>query len=80
MPRYTARWLEIAIDQYLALSPETREQVDIRLEELLEQPEGPPGAYDPPSDQWITTYGDGAGLIMYAVGHEHQRVLILRLV
>jgi len=27
-----------------------------------------------------TTYGGGAGLIVYAVVHERQRVIILRLV
>lgn len=80
MDRYTARWLQIPLEQYAALPTEAQRQVDDRVEQLLEQPEGQPEAYDPPSDQWTTTYGDGAGLILYAVVHQHRRVLILRLV
>ena len=67
MSRFSARWLEIAIEQYLALPPAIREQIDVRIEELLEHPEDPAGGYDDRSDQWTTTYGDGAGLILYAV-------------
>lgn len=80
MDRYTARWTQIPLEQYDALPPEARRQVDERIQELLAQPQGPPGSYDPPSDQWTTTYGDGAGLILYAVVPTHRRVLILRLV
>jgi hypothetical protein len=80
MPAFAARWLEIAIEQYLALSPDAQTQVEARIEELLEQPVGPASAYDEPSDQWTTTYGGGTGLILYAVVEEYRRVLILRLV
>ncbi|MGH3800280.1 MAG: hypothetical protein ACRDTD_09145 [Pseudonocardiaceae bacterium] len=51
MPRFSARWLEIAIEQY-----------DARVEQLLAWPEGPREAYDARRDRWTTTYGDGAGL------------------
>ena len=37
-------------------------------------------AYDEATDQWTTTYGGGAGLIVYAVVHDRQRLIILRLV
>lgn len=80
MPRFSARWLEIALEQYGALLPASQRQVDARIEQLLERPEGPPEAYDSRSDQWTTTYGGGVGLILYAVVHEHQRVLVLPLV
>lgn len=80
MPHFSARWLEIAREQYDALPAEARQQVDDHIEQLLERPEGPPQAYDLSSDQWTTTYGGGAGLILYAIVQEHQRVLILRLV
>lgn len=80
MPRFAARWLEIALEQYSALSVEAQRQVDARIEQLLERPEEHPEAYDSRSDQWTTTYGGGAGLVVYAVVREHQRVLILRLV
>ena len=36
-------------------------------------------AYDPATDQWITSCGDGTGLIVYAIAPQ-PRVLILRLV
>lgn len=80
MPRYGPVWLEISLEQYASLSTETREQVDGRIEQLLENPRQPPGGYDGLTDQWTTIYGFGAGLIVYAVVHERQRVIILRLV
>jgi len=81
MPRYGPVWLEIAREHYANLSAEARKQVDARIEELLENPrQQPSSAYDERSDQWTTTYGDGAGLIVYAVVHERERVIILRLV
>lgn len=48
--------------------------------QLLENPRQPLGGYDERTDQWITSYGSGAGLVVYAVVHEQQRVIILRLV
>ena len=80
MPRLSARWLEIAREQFDALPLETQRQVDARIEELLEQPEESRDAYESRSDQWTTTYGDGSGLILYAVVREHQMLLVLRLV
>jgi hypothetical protein len=80
MPRYGPVWLEIALEQHASLPAVSREQVDTRIEQLLENPHQPLGGYDELTDQWTTTYGGGAGLIVYAVVHERQRVIILRLV
>jgi hypothetical protein len=80
MPRYGPVWLEIARQQYASLSPEQQEQVDSRIGNLLENPHLPRSSYDEPTDQWTTTYGGGAGLIVFAVVHDRQRVIILRLV
>jgi hypothetical protein len=81
MPRYGLVWLEIAREQYTALPLESRDQVDTRIEQLLENPRQQRGsAYDHATDQWTTTYGAGAGLIVYTVVHERQRLIILRLV
>jgi mRNA-degrading endonuclease RelE of RelBE toxin-antitoxin system len=81
MPRYRPVWLEIAREQYTSLPAEAREQIDTRVEQLLENPRQQSRcAYDERTDQWIITYGDGAGLIVYAVVHDRQRVIILRLV
>ena len=80
MARYGPVWLEIAAEQYAHLPASGRAQVDARLEQLLENPRQPRASYDSRTDQWTTTYGDGAGLLVYAVVHEHQRVIVLRLV
>lgn len=80
MPRYGPVWLEIVREQYASLPAETRGQVDARIEQLLENSRQPCGGYDERTDQWTTVYGDGEGLIVYAVVHEWQRVIILRLV
>lgn len=80
MPRYGLVWVEIAREQYAAMPREGREQVDIRLEQLLESPRQlPSSAYDDATDQWTTTYGAGAGLLVYAVVHERERLIVLRL-
>lgn len=80
MPRYGAVWVEIAREQYESLPASACAEVDVRLEQLLENPRVPLGSYDEQSDQWTTVYGDGAGLIVYAVVHTHRRVVVLRLV
>lgn len=73
-------WLEIALAQYASLPTDARKQVDSRIEQMLENPRWLQGGYDELTDQWTTTYGGRAGLIVYAVVHERQRVIILRLV
>ena len=81
MPRYGPVWLEIAREHYASLPAAAREQVDARIEELLENPlEQSSSAYDQRSDQRTTVYGDGTGLIVYAIIHERERIIILRLV
>jgi mRNA-degrading endonuclease RelE of RelBE toxin-antitoxin system len=81
MPRYGVVWLEIAREHYASLPAIAREQIDTRIEQLLENlHQQPRSAYDETTDQWTTTYGGGTGLIVYAVVHEHQLLIILRLV
>ena len=80
MARYGLIWLEIAYADYLSLPELTREQISVRIKQLLENPRQPRDSYDELTDQWTTTYGGGAGLIVYAVVHERQRLIILRLV
>lgn len=58
-------------EHYASLPTAAREQLDARIEQLLENPRQHPGsAYDDATDQWTTTYGGGAGLIVYAVVHD----------
>ncbi len=80
MARYGLIWLEIAYADYTSLPAPTRGQISVRIEQLLENPRQRGDSYDELTDQWTTTYGGGAGLIVYAVVHERQRVIILRLV
>lgn len=80
MSRYGLVWLEIALEQYASFPAEVQEHVDARVEQILEHPRQPGAGYDERTDQWTTTYGGGIGLIVYAVVHERQRVIILRLV
>ena len=44
---------------YVGLPATTREQIDARIEQLLENPPQPHTAYDKATDQWTTTYGAG---------------------
>lgn len=81
MPRYGLIWLEIAREHYASLPAPAREQIDARIEQLLEHPrQQPRSGYDEATDQWMTIYGGAAGLIVYTVVHERQRLIILRLV
>lgn len=77
--RFRLIWLEVARDQYAALPELRQQQVGDRLEQLLERPELPLSAYDPGSDQWITTFGGGAGLIVCAIVRDRQALIVLRL-
>ena len=79
MPPFRARWLEIARAQYNPLPPDQQQLVDARIAELLNDRDGPAEAYDPASDQWVTIYGNGAGLILYAIEPTHRHVLVLRI-
>jgi hypothetical protein len=52
MAHYGAIWVEIAREQYAALPPEAGKQVDVRIEQLLENPgQEPRSAYDNATDQ-----------------------------
>jgi len=81
MPRYMARWLEIAQEQRDSLPATTRRLVDHRIEELLEDPTGDPHAlHYRRFDEWSIpfAFGPDEGFIYYAVVHEPKRMVILR--
>lgn len=80
MARYRALWLQLAREQYDALPGSVQQQLRRRIEQLSERPELPQSSYDPNTDQWTTTYGDGAGLLLVAINVEHRTVIVLRLV
>jgi hypothetical protein len=81
MPRYTERWLEIAQEQRDSLPETTRQLVDRRIEELLEDPTGDPHALCYQRfDEWSIpfAFGPDEGFLYYAVVHEPRRMVILR--
>jgi hypothetical protein len=79
MPRYSAVWLEIARAQYDSYPIDVQQQIDTKLDQLVENP-AVYGDYDKRTDQWTTTYGAGTGLIAYAIVRAHQKIIVLRLV
>lgn len=72
-------WVDIADDQYHALSDQQRRLVDARVDQLLDDPET--GAFhDLRTDQWTTTDSSGTGLISYVFRSDRPRLVILRLI
>lgn len=71
------RWLEVARDQYLDLPAQSQDAVVQRIRQLQDSPHI--GAYDAVSDQRVTDYGDGTGLLLYAVVDEPPTVIVLRI-
>jgi hypothetical protein len=61
--RYTLGWVEIAIDQYLALPAAQQRLIDARITQLLDDPAGTGTRYDKQADMWTATDSAGAGLI-----------------
>lgn len=79
MARYTVGWVDIAEEQYHALSAQQQRLVDARINQLLEDPETS-SFLDRRTDQWTTTDNSGAGLISYVFRTDRPRLVILRLV
>ena len=72
-------WVDIADDQYQALSDEQQRLVDARVGQLLEDPVS--GSFhDERTDQWTTTDSAGMGLISYVFRVDRPRLVILRLI
>ena len=80
MADYALGWSDVALDAYLALSPETRQVVDARIALLLDTPDGPGSSYDPTVDRWTTTAAGGTVLLVYVFRVGRPRLVILRLV
>lgn len=80
MALYTLGWVDIAIDHYLALGVAEQQLIDVGIQQLLDNPEGPGSHHDPASDLWTTTDVAGAGLIIYTFRRDRPRLVIMRLV
>ena len=77
---YLARRAEVASEQYFALPVSLQALVDERVSSLLDDPDGLLCSYDPNSDQWTTTAGNGPVLILYVFRPGHPWLFVLRLV
>lgn len=80
MARHVLGWVDVALDQYLALPLEQQHLIDARIGQLLDDPAGSGSSYDPDTDWWTTTDHFGAGLIVYVFRPDRPRLVILRLV
>lgn len=81
MARYRAVWLELAKATRDSLPAGPRAALDARVEQLLENPRAADrGGYDPRSDSYATTYGDGSGLLTYALVPDRETLIVLRVV
>jgi mRNA-degrading endonuclease RelE of RelBE toxin-antitoxin system len=74
---FEVRWLEVARDQYLDLPAQNQDAVVQRIRQLQDSPNV--GAYDAVSDQRVTDYGAGTGLLLCAVVEEPPTVIVLRI-
>lgn len=77
---YVARWAEVASDQYWELAEPVRQLVDERVRNLTEVPDGPSCNFDPHTDHWTATAGDGRLMLVYVFRPEQPWLFILRLV
>lgn len=77
---FLARWVEVASDQYFALTAQQQAAVDARVRDLVERPDAPGCSYDAEVDRWTTTAGAGLILIVYVFRPGGTWLHILRLV
>lgn len=80
MSRYQLGWVDVALDQYVTLSPKHQHLIDSRLLQLLDHPDDADCSHDETSDQWATTDSGGNGLIVYVFRIGRPRLVVLRLV
>jgi hypothetical protein len=80
MSRYQLGWVDVALDQYVALSLQHQHLIDSRLAQLLDTPDDADCSYDEASDHWTTTDSAGSGLIVYIFRTGRPRLIVLRLV
>ena len=79
MPIYRLLWAEIARHQLADQPTALQAAVLRRLDQLADRPYDTAG-YDAATDLWTTTYGGGAGILVYAVVEAHHTVVIMRIV
>ena len=72
--------MDVARKQYAALPSEIQHLADLRLADLLEDPDDPRCSEDAAPGQWTTTYHQGLGLILYTFRPGGPRLVILRLI
>ncbi len=79
MPRYALKSVAEADRQYANLPEDTRQLVDRRIQELLENPtDNPDKQYDAQFAQWSIPIGGDKGWIIYGVVESARLVILLR--
>jgi hypothetical protein len=78
MSRYQLGWVDVALDQYVALSPEHQHLIDGRIDRLLDEPDDADCSYDELSDQWTVSDFAGVRLIVYVFRVGRPRLVVLR--
>lgn len=79
MPRYTLKSVAEADRQYASLPENTRQLVNRRIQELLENPtSNPDKQYDSQFAQWSIPIGDNKGWIVYGIVENARLVILLR--
>lgn len=79
MALYSPVWMEIARIQYAELPSDLKQSFDAVFAAILDDPKGG-GSYDKATDQWTAVFGEGRGLLTYAVNDDFVKVLVLRIV
>jgi len=80
VPDHILGWVDIVIEQYLALPSNQQRLIDTRIQQLLTDPAGSDTHRDPDTDLWTTTDAAGSGLIVYIFRADKPRLVIMRLV
>ncbi len=79
MALYAPVWMEIARVQYAELPNDLKQSFDAVFAAILDDPKGG-GSYDKATDQWTALFGDGRGLLTYAVNDDFVKVIVPRIV
>jgi hypothetical protein len=77
MSTYTVRWVTYAEQQRESLPADARPELDKLLDLLTVDPRGH-GIYSKREDQWVATFGDGWGLVIYIIEDRWITITVLR--
>lgn len=79
MSDYPIVWVDYAEQQYLSLDDLACSQLDTHLADLARDPTAH-ASYDPVSDHWSSSFGEGHGILVTLISSRHHRIVILRII